>query len=103
MAAGGSEMSIANPPLPPSITLDGVRKLNATIAAREQFLRQTIAGFERKYACSLSELNRRLEVHEMAEHPAWEDAIEWGNALDQLAQVQLNQSIVTWLTHLLTR
>jgi hypothetical protein len=96
-------MSIIQPSLPPSVTLDGVRKLNASIAAREQALRQIIAGFERKYACSLAELNRRLEAREIAEHPAWEDAIEWGNALDQLAQVQLNQSIVTWLTHLLTR
>jgi hypothetical protein len=95
-------MSIANPSLPPSITLDGVRQLNASIAAREQLLRQVIAGFERKYACSLAELNRRLEARDIAEHPAWEDAIEWGSALDQLAQVQLNQSIVTWLTHLLT-
>jgi hypothetical protein len=96
-------MSIANLSLPSSITLDGVRQLNASIAAREQLLRQTIAGFERKYACSLAELNRRLEARAIGEHPAWEDAIEWGSALDQLAQVQLNQSIVTWLTHLLTR
>jgi hypothetical protein len=51
----------------------------------------------------LAELNRRLDTREIDEHPAWEDAIEWGSALDQLAQVQLNQSIVTWLTHLLTR
>ena len=96
-------MTILQPSLPPSITLEGVRKLNASIAAREQFLRQTIAGFERKYACSLAELNRHLDTREITEHPAWEDAIEWGSALDQLAQVQLNQSIVTWLTHLLTR
>ena len=96
-------MSVIQPSLPPFITLEGVRKLNASLAAREQFLRQTIAGFERKHACSLAELNRRLDTREIAEHPAWEDAIEWGSALDQLAQVQLNQSIVTWLTHLLTR
>jgi len=89
--------------LPPSVTLEAVKKLGAAMASREQFLRQSIAGFERKYACSLAELNRRLESRQIAEHPAWEDAIEWGNAVDQLAQVQLNLSIVTWLIHLLTR
>ena len=94
-------MSIVQPSLPPSVTLDGVRKLNATIAAREQALRDgaSLAGA----ILPLQRPSRRLDAREIAEHPAWEDAIEWGNALDQLAQVQLNQSIVTWLTHLLTR
>ena len=99
-------MAVANvspQTLPPSVTLDAVKKLGAAMVSREQFLRQSIAGFERKYACSLAELNRRLELRQIAEHPAWEDAIEWGNAVDQLSQVQLTQSIIAWLTRLLTR
>ena len=87
--------------LPPSITLESVQKLWANLVAREQFLRQLINGFEHKYQCALDELNRRLEARQIAEPPTWEDSIEWGNAIDQLAQVQLMQSIVSWLINLL--
>lgn len=58
-------------------------------AAAEQLLRQLIANFERRYVCTLDELNSRLNNREIAEHPAWEDAIEWGNATDLLSQLQL--------------
>lgn len=87
--------------LPPSVTPDAVRKLSAALAAREQFLRESIASFERRYACSLDELNRRLDVRQISEHPTWEDAIEWGNAVDQLAQIELMRNIVSWLINLL--
>ena len=70
--------------LPPTVKPDGVRQLSLSLASREQFLRQLIAGFERKYPPSLEELNRRLEARQIAEHPAWEDSIEWGNAIDQV-------------------
>jgi hypothetical protein len=83
--------------LPPSVTLDSLRKLSADLASRAEFLRRRSEGFERNYACSLDELNRRLAARQIAEHPAWEDSIEWGNAADQLAQVELLQSIVSWL------
>ena len=75
--------------LPPTVQPDGVRKLSLSLASREQFLHQVIAGFERKYQSSLDELNTRLEARQIAEHPAWEDSIEWGNATDQLAQIEL--------------
>jgi hypothetical protein len=87
--------------LPPSVTPESIRALSATLASREAFLRQLIEGFERKYPFSLEELNRRLAARQISEHPAWEEAIEWGNALDQLAQVELMRSIVSWLTNLL--
>lgn len=99
-----SAMTVSTSPtrtLPPSITLESVQKLLADLAGREQFLRQLINGFERKYQCVLDELNHRLEARQIAEHPTWEDSIEWGNAVDQLAQVQLMQSIVSWLINLL--
>lgn len=70
--------------LPPAVTFDRVKKLGGDLASREQFLRQMIERFERKYAFSLDELNRRLETRQIAEHPTWEDSIEWGSAVDQL-------------------
>jgi hypothetical protein len=95
-------MHLLSPVVPPSITPERVRKLSHDLRAREQFLRQIAADFERHYGSSLDDLNHRLQTRQIAEHPAWEDAIEWGNALDQLAQIQFNQSIVTWLINLLT-
>jgi hypothetical protein len=95
-------MTLLSPALPPSITPERVRQLSADLRAREEFLRQITATFERRYNGTLDDLNRRLQQRQAPEHPAWEDAIEWGNALDQLAQIQLNQSIVTWLINLLT-
>lgn len=98
-------MSLSLPPtrtLPPAITLDGVKQLSVELTSREQFLRQLASRFERQYNCSLDELYRRLGAREIAEHPAWEDSIEWGNAVDQLAQLQLTQSILAWLINLLT-
>jgi hypothetical protein len=89
--------------LPPSVTLERVQKLSAALTAREQLLRQIIARFEGHYACSLSELNQRLAARQLPEHPAWEDAIEWGNAVDQLGQAQLTQSILALLINLLKR
>jgi len=87
--------------LPPTITFDRVKKLNVDLTSREQLLRQMIERFERKYGFGLDELNRRLETRQVVEHPTWEDSIEWGNAVDQLAQVQLMQSILSWLINLL--
>jgi len=82
--------------------LDGVKQLGVGLTSREQFPRQLASRFEHQYNCSLDELNRRLEAREIAEHPAWEDSIKWGNAVDQLAQLQLTQSILAWLINSLT-
>jgi hypothetical protein len=89
--------------LPATITLESVQQLKIGLATRAQLLRQIIAEFEGRYQCSLSELNAQIVARQKAEHPAWEDSIEWGNAVDQLGQVQLTQSIVAWLINLLTR
>ncbi|MBI4632172.1 MAG: hypothetical protein HZC38_07590 [Chloroflexi bacterium] len=87
--------------LPPTVTFERVKKLGGDLVSREQLLRQIIERFERKYEFSLEELNRRLETRQIAEHPTWEDSIEWGNAVDQLSQIQLMQSILSWLINLL--
>ena len=87
--------------LPPTVTFERVKKLTDDLLSREQFLRQMIERFERKYRFNLDELNRRLEARQIVEHPSWEDSIEWGNAVDQLSQIQLMQSILSWLINLL--
>ena len=89
--------------LPSTVTLENVQQLKVALASRAQLLRQIIAEFEGRYQCSLSELNAQIAVRQRVEHPTWEDSIEWGNAVDQLSQIQLTQSIVVWLINLLTR
>jgi hypothetical protein len=59
-------------------------------AAAEQLFRQLITDFERRYSCTLDELNSRLNRQEIAEHPTWEDAIEWGKASDQLSKIRVD-------------
>ena len=87
--------------LPSTVTLDSVQHLSAALASREEFLRQLVYGFEHKHKRSLDEFNQQLETRQVSEHPAREDLIEWGNASDQLAQVELMRSILAWLTSLL--
>ena len=80
---------------PPNLTPDQLTGLQVEVSARQNLLRQIIIGFERRYRCSLEELERKLENMEISEHPAWEDSIEWRNAVEQLERIQLSESIFT--------
>ncbi len=86
---------------PPNLTSDQLTGLQVEVSARQNLFHQIIIGFERRYRCSLEELERKLEHMEIEEHPAWEDSIEWRNAVEQLEQIQLSESIFTWLQNLL--
>ncbi len=87
----------------PDITPDKLQRLNYDILNRQQILRQIISAFEARYGSSLPELERKLENREIEEHPAWEDSIEWRNALEQLNSARLSEKIFQWLQNLLTR
>ena len=87
----------------PDITPDKLQRLNYDILNRQQILRQIISAFEARYGFSLPELERKLENREIEEHPAWEDSIEWRNALEQLNSARLSEKIFQWLQNLLTR
>ena len=75
---------------PPNLTPDQLTGLQVEVSARQNLLRQIIIGFERRYRCSLEELERKLENMEISEHPAWEDSIEWRNAVEQLVHLGIN-------------
>ncbi|MCB0176447.1 MAG: hypothetical protein KDJ97_38470 [Anaerolineae bacterium] len=87
----------------PNISAGELANLQQEVRARETLLQQRIAVFEKQYQCSLLELEQKLEAQEIAEHPAWEDSIEWRNALEQLEQIKLSSSIFAWLQNLLTQ
>ena len=86
----------------PNISANALAGLQQQVQGRRKLLEQQIAVFEKRYQCSLPELEQKLETQEIEEHPAWEDSIEWRNALEQLEQTELSGSIFAWLQNLLT-
>jgi hypothetical protein len=68
----------------PNITPDKLESLQDDIYIRKNLLTQRIETIKARYNCSLVDLERKLENLEIEEHPAWEDSIEWRNALEQL-------------------
>jgi hypothetical protein len=85
------------------VNQDKLESLRREVHARKNLLLQIIQTFESRYECSLEELERKLESREIDEHPAWEDSIEWRNAVEQFDRIQLSESIFTWLQTLLTQ
>jgi len=54
------------------------------------FYKAVIARFERKYNCTLEELEARIEREGVPvdEHEIWEDSIEWRNALEEVKRIK---------------
>jgi len=96
-------MVLALQELPADITLEKLQNLQADLATRESLLRQITQQFERRYHCSLESFESKLENLELPEHPYWEESIEWRNAVEQIQRIQDIQSIIAWLTNLLTQ
>lgn len=89
--------------LPHNVTPHHVHSLKESTTARELLLRQIVAGFERKYGTSLEVFEARLARGQVPEHPAWEDSIEWRNAVEELEQTHVSGSIFAWLDNLLAQ
>jgi hypothetical protein len=85
------------------VTPAALRRLMDETAGRQTLLERSVAQFERRYGCSLELLEARLERREIEEHPAWEDSIEWRNAVEQVQTIKLNRSILAWLNNLLVQ
>ncbi len=87
----------------PNVTPDKLESLQYDVSIRKNLLHQRIETFKARYNCSLAELEGKLENMEIEEHPAWEDSIEWRNAVEQLDHIELSESIFVWLQNLLTQ
>lgn len=87
----------------PNISASKLASLQSEVQTRRALLEQQIAAFEKRYQCRLPELEQKLVERKIEEHPAWEDSIQWRNALEQLEQTQLSGSIFAWLQNLLTQ
>lgn len=87
----------------PNISAGDLANLQHQLQVRRDWLQQQIAVFEKRYQGDLAWLEQQLAAQTMVEHPAWEDSIEWRNALEQLEQIDLTASIFAWLQTLLTQ
>jgi len=49
-----------------------------------------VKKFEKKYGCSLEDLERRIEEEGVPadNHEIWEDSIEWRNAVEELEKLR---------------
>ncbi len=80
--------------LPSQVTPATLRRLQDEIAGRQLLLERIVTQFEHRYVCSLESLEARLARRAIEEHPAWEDSIEWRNAVEQLQALKVNRSIL---------
>jgi len=62
-----------------------VRKLREEVEYYEAIVKK----FEKKYGCSLEELEKRIEKKGVSvdDHEIWEDSIEWRNAVEELKKL----------------
>jgi len=63
-----------------------VKKLREEVEYYEAIAKK----FEKKYNCSLEELERRIEGEGVPidNHEIWEDSIEWRNAIEELKKLK---------------
>ncbi|ADC66512.1 conserved hypothetical protein [Ferroglobus placidus DSM 10642] len=55
-----------------------------------EYYEAIIAKFEKKYKCSLDELERKIEREgvPLDNHEIWEDSIEWRNAVEEVERLK---------------
>jgi len=55
-----------------------------------EYYKAIITKFEKKYKCSLEELEKRIEKEgvPLANHEIWEDSIEWRNAVEEVEKLK---------------
>jgi len=87
---------------PSQVNVVTLRKILEETQGRKALLEELIRQMERRYDCSLEELEARVARGEGREHPDWEDSIEWRNAIEALQRTRTLQDILEWLVNSLT-
>lgn len=85
-------------PLPTGISTATLEAWAQEHRERTAVLQRLIDRFEKKYGCTLPELEARLERGEGPEHPDWEDSIEWRNAVEMRQRLELQGKLFAWLS-----
>jgi hypothetical protein len=86
-------------PLPVSIERlqESVKELEQQITTYEEIVHQ----FEVRHGCSLKSYERQIAQREIPEHPSWEEALEWGIALDEIERLRIILRSLQWILNLL--
>ena len=92
-------LQLTNSSLPKGISPTILEQWILEHRQRTAFLQRLIARLEKRYNCTLAELEARLERGDGQEHPDWEDSIEWRNAVEMLGRIQLQEKLFVWLSH----
>ncbi len=82
---------------PPGISQEALVQWLDETRSREALVCQMLRQFEKRYNGSLKALEARLAQGEGAEHPDWEDSIEWRNAIETLQRIRLMKGLLEWL------
>ena len=76
---------------------DSVSNIEQQIAAYVSVAQQ----FEARHGCTLETFERQIAQGEVPEHPSWEEALEWGVALDEIERSRVIQRALRWILNFL--
>ena len=74
-------------PLP--VGIDRLQESVSTIEQQITTYMSIIRQFEAQQGCTLETFERQIAQGEVPEHPSWEEALEWGTALDEIERLRI--------------
>jgi len=86
-------------PLPVGIDRlqESVINIEQQIATYASIVRQ----FEAQHGCALETFEHQIAQGEVPEHPSWEEALEWGTALDEIERLRITHRALQWILNFL--
>ena len=72
---------------------DSASNVEQQIAAYSSIVRQ----LEEQHGGTLEALEHQIAQGDVPEHPAWEEALEWGVALDEIEHLRIIQKALQWI------
>ena len=73
-----------------SIRREVHEKVVKRLLSELEYYKAVITKFEKKYKCSLDELEKKIEREgvPLDNHEIWEDSIEWRNAVEEVEKLK---------------
>ena len=75
---------------------DSVSNVEQQIATHVSIVRQ----FEGWHGGTLETFEHQMAQGDVPEHPSWEEALEWGVALDKIERLRIIQKALQWILNL---
>ena len=70
----------------------GIDRLQESVSTIEQQISTYMSisrQFEARHGCTLETFEHQIAQGEVPEHPSWEEALEWGTALDEIERLRI--------------